>query len=199
MRSTNPTAPSIAIKTILDFAFIAGEVFVVIDDASADVLIGDRIFGGEALHDGADFDARGLESRMIGDVSVDREPAIFALLVIGGGDERLPDLGLAREVEAGGHHADDGGRLFIDAHGAADYGEVLAIAIFPDLVAEDGDGRGSGLFVGGRKIAAGEGLYAEQGKRVGGDAGSVITLGRSGVVADIRGNAGARADRVEGF
>jgi hypothetical protein len=69
-------------------------------------------------------------------------------------NQRHPQIGVERKLEAERHHADDGGRLSIDAHGAADHGWRSAIAVLPSGVSEQHHAGRARLSVGGGEGAA---------------------------------------------
>ena len=115
------------------------------------------------------------------------EDPLIALVVgqSGRSPQRLPQLRPLRELEAGGHHADDGRRRIVDADDPAEHLRVRAVAVRPDAVSEHRHGRCAGAVVLGREVAAEQRLDPEQAKGVRRDARAEEPFGRHARVADV--------------
>ncbi len=132
-------------------------------------------------------------------MAVQPKRPVLAFLKTGVRNQRRPDLRVAREIQARRHHAHDGRRHFVEPHHPPDYRWVLAIAVLPNLVAQNRHCGSARLFIGGKKVAAEHRLLPDQRERVCGDARAAIHLRRSRPIAQIGRILCARAHRVEGL
>ena len=113
--------------------------------------------------------------------------------------EGHPDLLVHRELEARGHHADDGGGLRVDAQRAADDVRVALEAVLPDLVAEDRHARRAGRVVALHEGPAQQRFHAGDVERVGRDEGAVVALGPALAAADVDGAVVEGGEDLEGL
>src|SRR4051812_43351858 len=79
------------------------------------------------------------------------ESMISPLFELGVRRERHPEILIARKFKTFRHYANDGGRISIYAHGAADHIHPAAVAVFPNTVTEKHHGFGARCAVCRRK------------------------------------------------
>ena len=83
------------------------------------------------------------------------------------GQERPPQIRVGREPHALGHDADDRVGDLVDLQRAADHGGIAAVAVLPELIADDDDGAAPAASSPGAEVAAEKRLLAQQAEGVG--------------------------------
>ena len=101
------------------------------------------------------------------------------------GHERSPHVGVGGESHALRHDADDYGRDVVDLDRLAENRRVAAVAVLPDRVAEDDDGRRFRTVFPGSKVAAQERWLTQQLERVRRDARTGESFGGAAGLADV--------------
>ena len=124
-------------------------------------------------------------------------PVTLVLREAGGERQRLPQVGPERELEALGHHPDDGRRYVVQPDDAAEHLRVRAVAGRPDAVSQQHHGRRGRPIVVRAKVAADHGPDAEQAECVRGDARAEELLRAHPRVGDVHRRLAVRRDAPE--
>ncbi len=197
MSRMKPTAPIMA-QNIVFAAPPTWRLGERLDPHGRHVLVVLGIGGDEPLCDAVHLGARFLARHPGRSTPKTSRSSCVTLLARVVGNLRQPDLRVVRKQHLFGHDPDDGGWLAVDANGRADDVRIAAVAVLPEGVADDGDGLGALLLVGGREIAAEEGRLTDQAEDICGDPGTSCLLGQSLRVADVHHAVAGAAKPLEG-
>ena len=184
MRSTKPTAPISARKTVRMRAAV--EAFVERHHGRVEILVRVGVLLPEAGGDAGHLRLRGRSRRARCESAEHAERANVALgqqIVLG--DERSPHVGVGGESHALRHDADDYGRDVVDLDRLAENRRVACVSVLPDRVAEDDDRRRFRTVFPGREVAAQERWLTQQLERVRRDARAGESFGGAAGLADV--------------
>ena len=130
--------------------------------------------------------------------SMYRVVAVAALLRSGVRDNGRPEIFVVGKLETLRHHAHNDGRLFIQAHGAANHCRILGVTAVPDSVADEDCLFRAGHFIGCNEAAARDRVRPQHVEHPRRDAHSPKTVGGISTLAQRRGKSAERFQVFEG-
>ena len=149
------------------------------------------------LRDAAQFRLGASEIDVIFHAPEDRQRPRGAARLRFRGNERRPYVGVVRELQTGRHHADDGRGLTVDPYHAPQHAGVRAVAVGPDMVADDHHRIGAGALVLRDEVPAHHRPPPNHAERVDRDPRSAHLFRKRAVIADVHRGVTVARERIE--